>query len=147
MDTKTLFKKIGYLSVDHIAVATPNLNETLEMYLNIVGSSLLKGPAKNEKQKVYYAFVKLKEGFTLEILQPTDKSSPIQKKIQEGVATIHICYTVKNISLAIDTIVSQGGEIIVEPQKDESFNDRFMAFLFHPLIGVFELVGTPQICK
>lgn len=135
----SLFSKCGVMYVDHLAVTTADFEQTLDDYLYLDGSRLLKGPSVNPAQKVRYAFVQLRDGFTVEILAP-EADSPIARHVQQKGGPYHFCYAIADLSFSIAAAQQDGAKLIVEPTADVAFDGRRIAFLFHEAHGVFELV-------
>ncbi len=135
----SLLSACNVMYVDHLAVTTPVFEQTLADYLHLEGSRLLKGPAVNPVQKVRYAFVRLRDGLTVEVLAP-EADSPIAGHVQQKGGPYHFCHAVADLDLAIAAAQQQGAKLIVAPTADVAFDGRRVAFLFHAAHGVFELV-------
>ena len=147
MVKRTLINEMGVIGIDHVAVTTESFLETLQEYLALPRSKLLRGPGWNERQKVRYAFVKTAEGVTIEVLG-TSENSPIREHAERGGGAYHICYTVKDIDSAVRAINENGGRVVVEPIPDIAFDERLIAFAFHSNIGLFEVVDSlPHLLK
>lgn len=136
---KSFLASMDVLYVDHVAVTTPVFDQTLADYLGLPGARLLKGPALNPVQKVTYAFVVLREGFTIEVLGLAE-DSPIERHVKHGGGPYHFCYAVGDIEASIALAESGGAKLLVQPTEDVAFDGRRVAFLFHDAHGVFELV-------
>lgn len=142
-----LLMHCSVLYVDHLAVTTSVFSQTLNEYLSMTGSRLLKGPAINNTQKVEYAFVQLQGGITVEILGIMD-SSPILGHVLKGGGPNHICYAVADIEKSISKAINAGAKILCQPIPDVAFDGRRVAFLFCEQLGVFEfLEAFPIGCK
>ncbi|KGY07307.1 hypothetical protein NM06_17935 [Vibrio sinaloensis] len=136
-----MFSSIGVLAVDHYAVTTKDLISTLKDFLSIPQAKLLRGPGKNPAQNVNYAFVELNGMGVVEILSPLNETSPILNHINNGGGAYHLCYTVNDLDAAIQTASQKfGAKLVVEPRVDGAFDGRRVAFLAHPLHGLFELI-------
>lgn len=137
--SETLLNSIGVRYIDHLAVTTPVLEKTLQEYLSLPGSRMLRGPAINLTQKVKYAFVSLSEGIVIEILSP-EPNSPILGLVRNGGGPYHFCYAVENIQTAIEIAISHSAKLVLKPECDVAFDGRQIAFMFHEAHGIFELV-------
>lgn len=135
----SLLSACNVMYVDHLAVTTPFFEQTLDDYLYLEGSRLLKGPAVNQVQKVRYAFVQLRDGLTIEVLAP-EADSPIARHVQQKGGPYYFCYAVADLALSIAAAQCGGAKLIVAPTADVAFDGRKVAFLFHEAHGVFELV-------
>lgn len=141
MNKNALIHQMGVIGIDHIAVTTDNFIETLYEYLAIPGARLLKGPARNEQQKVNYAFTKMSEGTIVEVLGALTEDSPIMDHVKRGGGVYHFCYIVQDINWAVEAIKNNKGRIIVDPIPSIAFDERRIAFAFHHYLGLFELVA------
>ncbi|PMO91611.1 hypothetical protein BCS98_11835 [Vibrio breoganii] len=136
-----MFASLGVMHVDHYAVTTRDLTATLSDFLSIPGAKLLRGPGKNPAQKVNYAFVELNGAGTIEILAPLTPDSPILNHLQSGGGAYHLCYAVADLDNALAIAQRKfGAKVVVEPKRDGAFDGRRVAFLVHPVHGLFELL-------
>jgi methylmalonyl-CoA/ethylmalonyl-CoA epimerase len=142
----TLLQRCQVLYLDHTAVTTPDLQQTLREYLSLEGSKLLKGPGENVTQKVNFAFVELPNGSVVEILSPIKGTkSPILEHVKAGAGVYHFCYAVQSIEHAVQVAEKLGASILVSPIEDVAFSGRKVAFLFSKFLGLFEFVEAfPQ---
>ncbi|EOG5907622.1 VOC family protein [Vibrio vulnificus] len=137
----TMFSALGVLNVDHYAVTTRDIIATLKDFLSIPNSKLLRGPGVNPAQDVHYAFVELNGMGIVEILSPLNDDSPILGHLSNGGGAYHLCYAVKDLDNAIEVAQQEfGAKLIVMPKADGAFDGRRVAFLIHPLHGLFELL-------
>jgi len=136
-----MFSSLGVVSVDHYAVTTRDLITTLKDFLSIPNSKLLRGPGQNSAQNVNYAFVELNGMGVVEILSPLNNDSPIMNHINIGSGAYHLCYAVSDLDVAIQIAEQDfNSKLVVEPREDGAFDGRRVAFLVHPLHGLFELL-------
>ena len=136
----TFFIRCNILYVDHLAVTTLHIDQTLVDYLSMLGSRLIRGPAINPAQNVQYAFVQLANGLVVEILSPLE-GSPVNRHVaQQGGGPYHFCFAVANIEASIGAAEKMGAKLIIAPVSDIAFDGRKIAFLFHELHGMFEFV-------
>ncbi len=136
-----MFSDLGVLHVDHYAVTTNNLTATLNDYLSIPGSRLIRGPGENPAQGVEYAFVELNGMGMVEILTPLDENSPILRHLGAGGGAYHLCFTVRNLDNALAVAKQQyNAKVIVRPRADGAFDSRRVAFVVDQHHGLFELL-------
>ena len=127
---QSLLSLMEVLYVDHVAVTTPDFDQTLADYLGLAGSRLIKGPAMNPVQKVNYAFVMLRDGITIEVLGLSE-DSPIERHVRQGGGPYHFCYAVSSMGESIAKAESAGARLLSQPVADIAFDGRNVAFLFH----------------
>ncbi|NLC50927.1 MAG: methylmalonyl-CoA epimerase, partial [Firmicutes bacterium] len=82
--------------IDHLGIVYKDLEAALETYRSVLGLEV-KGIEVVEDQKVKVAFLPIGET-NLELLEPTDESSPIAKYIEnKGEGIHHIAFRVDNV--------------------------------------------------
>lgn len=139
--TTPVLESLDIQYIDHLAITTNDLPGTLEAYMRLPGTRLVRGPGDNPTQGVQYAFIRLADGWRLEILAPLPEvRSPISTHLAGGGGPYHFCYAVKAIEDSISAAVGHGAKLVVEPVEDIAFDGRRVAFLYHALTGLFELV-------
>lgn len=103
--------------IDHLGIAVPNLEEGIELYKSM-GFEYC-GREVVEEQKVETAFFKVGESM-IELLAPTDPSSPIARFIQKnggkgGIA--HIAVNVPDLKSKLESLKKAGLQLIDETPK------------------------------
>jgi len=104
------------LSVDHLGVATRDINESLKFYTDILGLKLI-GTEDVAEQKVRTAFLPIGET-EIEILESTDPDGPIAKYIDKnGEGIQHMALRVDDIEVALAELKSKGVRLIDEAPR------------------------------
>lgn len=102
--------------LDHIGVAVKDLVTGKGFY-----EALGMGPMTTEvvpSEKVKVGFFELANGSRIELLEPTDETSPIAKFLEKrGPGIHHICLRVENIRAVLQTLKAQGVQLINEEPK------------------------------
>lgn len=119
-----------FTKVDHVAIAVPNLDEGIKLYKSLLG----KDPEHIEivaDQKVRAAFFGVGET-NLELLFPTDSSSPIAKYLEKNPkgGLHHLCLSVSNLDNHLELLKKQGVILIDEKPRIGAHGKR-IAFI-HP---------------
>ena len=113
------------LPVDHVAVATPDLAQAIQLYEGITGarsSTVEELPA----QGVRVAFVG-----DLELLEPLTPDSTVARFIEKnGPGLHHIAYRTEDIQTELDRLAAQGFELIDQTPRPGA-GGHLVAFL-HP---------------
>ena len=116
--------------LDHIAVATKDLEETVKIYQKMG----LKFSTQREvvpEQKVKTAFAAIDDNAHLELLEPTDKSSAIQKFIdKKGPGIHHLCFRVSDVTVKQAELEQEGFQFIY-PEPVRGANNCLVNFI-HP---------------
>lgn len=105
-----------FTQIDHLAVAVRDLNKSLALYTN---SYRLECTAVEtiEDLKTKIAFIPVGE-VLLELLQPTEPASDIDKFIMEkGEAFHHIAYRVEDLEACVSELKKVGLRLMMEPRK------------------------------
>jgi hypothetical protein len=90
-------------------------------------------------QKVRVAFVQIGD-VCVELIEPASADSPVSANLAKGVKLLHLCYEAKDISQALKLAEASGMKVIQEPIPAEAFARRKIAWVYHPLLGLFELL-------
>ncbi|MGI6096538.1 MAG: methylmalonyl-CoA epimerase [Dethiobacteria bacterium] len=102
--------------IDHLGIVYKDLEAALETYRSVLGLEV-KGIEVVEDQKVKVAFLPIGET-NLELLEPTDESSPIAKYIEnKGEGIHHIAFRVDNVDEALKELKEKGVRLIDEKPR------------------------------
>jgi len=116
-------------SFHHVGLAVSSLAETkLEIQ-----------PVIDPIQKVKIAFAEL-DGCRIELLEPIGDNSPILNSVKKGVKLLHICFEVDDLLLAMENARGNGFMVIASPVPAVVFKNRRIAWVFHSVWGVIELL-------
>jgi len=98
--------------LDHIALATKDLEKAIEVWENLGLTS--EGDIEEIKdQQVRTAFFPINEEAMLELVSPIEKSGPIQKFIEKkGEGIHHICFKVDDIKAKSDELKEKGFQLL-----------------------------------
>ena len=115
--------------LDHIGIAVSNLDEALAVYRDVIGLKLEKIEAIAD-QKVKVA-VLLAGETKIELLEPTDKTSPVAGFLEKrGEGIHHIALKVDGIEQKLQELKAKGVFVIDEKPRTGVGNKK-IAFL-HP---------------
>ena len=123
-------REFKILKIDHVAIAVNNLKESKNIF-DLLGMSLTQEEfIPNEKVNV----LKIKtedKNHTLELLEPSDDSSVINKFInKKGQGIHHIALEVDDIYSALDFLKSKSVKLVYDdPQKGA---DNSLITFIHP---------------
>jgi methylmalonyl-CoA/ethylmalonyl-CoA epimerase len=120
-------------AVNHIGIAVRDIDAHRDYYTRILGARY-EGEETVTDQKVRVAFYSIgpeSHPVRLELLEPTDPSSPVAKFIEKrGEGMHHIAYTVGGIQERLDELKREGVRLIDETPRGGAHNTQ-IAFL-HP---------------
>ena len=96
--------------LDHIGIAVESIDSGLAIY-QALGVEV-GGIEEVEDQKVRVAFLSVGDS-RIELLEPTDESSPIARHLQRrGAGLHHICFRVQDIRAAMAQLSAEGYRLL-----------------------------------
>ncbi len=113
----------------HLAIAVENLEGAAGFYRNVLGVSL-SGVEVIASQKTKAAFFEL-NGCSIELVQPTEASSPLTRFLEtRGPGIHHVCFEVDDIEAEVKRLVGRGVKMVDEEPRPGAHGSR-VAFI-HP---------------
>ena len=117
------------MRLDHIGIAVNSIEKALKTYQSGLGLSL-SDIATIEHQKVRVAVMPLGES-SIELLEPTDSTSPIRKFLDKrGEGIHHLCFKVSSLAEKLKELKATGLQIL-DSIPCRGLENRKIAFL-HP---------------
>lgn len=117
------------IRIEHIGIAVNNLQESVEMYEQLLNTPCYKTETVAREQ-VATAFFKVGES-KIELLEATSPDSPIAKYIaKKGPGMHHIAYEVENIHAEMKRLEALGFELL-SPEPKRGADNKLVCFL-HP---------------
>jgi len=115
--------------LDHVGIAVPNLAEALEHWRPLVGGPDFP-PELVPSNRVRVAFLHV-GGTHVELLEPSDDSSPIAKFLaSRGPGIHHLAFRVPSVDRALEEVRARGGRT-VDPSGRPGARGRRVGFA-HP---------------
>lgn len=141
--------KLGRMN--HIGVATPDLDASIAFYRDVMGADDITEPFVLESQKVRVCFVNTPgeegtAGTQVELLEPTDPHSAVGKWLEKNPlgGQHHVCFEVPDIDAAKAELEAEGKRVLGEPRIGAHGT---LIFFLHPkdMGGVLtEIMETPK---
>lgn len=118
-------------SLNHIAIAVPDLEVAAESYRTRLGCTVSK-PHALPDHGVRVVFVEL-ENTKIELLEPLGADSPIASFLERNPkgGQHHMCFTVKDIKAAARHLIQSGARILGDGQPKIGAHGKPVLFL-HP---------------
>jgi methylmalonyl-CoA/ethylmalonyl-CoA epimerase len=135
---------INAKAVNHIGIAVESIDRHRRFYESCLGA-MFEASEEVPSQKVRVAFFKLGD-VRLELLEPTDPSSPIAAFLaKRGEGLHHVAFTVSDINLRLAELKSAGIRLIDEQPRPGAHGTR-IAFV-HPksAAGVLTEMCEPHV--
>ena len=117
--------------LNHIAIATPSLDDATKTYKNILGVKI-SDPVDQIDHGVKVVFIEL-PNTKIELLEPLGENSPIENfldKNKKG-GVHHICFEVEDIDSAIMNLKRDGASILGDGKAKIGAHGKPVIFL-HP---------------
>ena len=107
--------KLGRLN--HVGVATPSIEQSLEIYARMFGAEPHGAPFDLPAQGVRVCFVDAPNS-QIELIEPLGRDSPIAKFLEKNPAggQHHVCFEVPDIEAAAAEMTAKGAKVLGEPR-------------------------------
>ena len=116
--------------LNHVGVATPSIDRSLETYRHLFGAEPHGEPFDLPEQGVRVCFVDTPNS-QIELIEPLGEASPIAKFLEKNPqgGQHHICFEVPDIDVAKAELSNKGVRILGEPRKGAHGT---LVFFLHP---------------
>lgn len=145
--------KATKIRLNHIGLVSQNMAEFVKIF-RLLGLDEVTHPETDPLQKVSASFITADGEVHIEILEPTDDSSPITHFLKKrGAGLHHLCFEVDDIKEIADKLVKEGFQMVCPPVDcaayDRSFKRRCrqptkIAFLLLPNKILIEFLQRGQ---
>ena len=117
--------------LNHIAIATPKLDEAVNTYKNMLGVKI-SSPIDQIDHGVKVVFIEL-PNTKIELLEPLGEKSPIEKFLEKNKkgGIHHICFEVEDINSAILSLERDGATVLGDGKAKIGAHGNPVIFL-HP---------------
>lgn len=124
----------------HLGIATFNLERAIQVY-NDIGYQIISKKIFVPTQKVNVCFMSKANHPLLELIEPTEITSPISNILKKNSpGPYHICYSTGDISKTIIKLCKMRFHLLDSPTKSSAFNNNLICFLYNKDIGLLEIV-------
>ena len=115
--------------LNHIAIATPNLDEATKTYANILGVKI-SVPLDQFDHGVRVVFIEL-PNTKIELLEPLGENSPVEKFLEKNKkgGIHHICFEVEDIDHAILRLEKDGATVLGDGKAKIGAHGKPVIFL------------------
>ncbi len=119
-------------SLYHIAIAVKDLAQSEKLYETVMGLKVThREEVASQGVKASMLQPSSGEGTAIELLEPTDKDSPVWKFLEKrGEGIHHICFFVDDIEKSLKELKERGVRLIDETPREGAYNSK-VAFI-HP---------------
>ncbi len=132
--------------LNHIAIATPNLDEATKTYANILGVKI-SAPLDQFDHGVRVVFIDL-PNTKIELLEPLGENSPVEKFLEKNKkgGIHHICFEVEDIDHAILRLEKDGATVLGDGKAKIGAHGKPVIFL-HPKDFNGTLIELEEVSK
>ncbi|MCD7034077.1 VOC family protein [Metabacillus sp. GX 13764] len=115
------------MKLDHTGIAVRRLEEAIEIYTKILGGRLTERYTSDKPGvETHIAVIEL-ENQVIELLEPTSKTSPIDRFIrQKGKGVHHLAYEVEDLEAAIQKYEAEGITFLKDTYRTNPFGRRLI---------------------
>ena len=117
--------------LNHIAIATPNLDKAIRTYKGILGVKI-SAPLDQIEHGVKVVFIEI-PNTKIELLEPLGENSPIENFLEKNKkgGIHHICFEVEDIDSAILRLKKEGATVLGDGKAKIGAHGKPVIFL-HP---------------
>ena len=117
--------------LNHIAIATPNLDKAIRTYKDILGVKI-SAPLDQKEHGVKVVFIEI-PNTKIELLEPLGENSPIENFLEKNKkgGIHHICFEVEDIDSAILHLKKEGATVLGDGKAKIGAHGKPVIFL-HP---------------
>lgn len=127
------------MRIHHVGYLTKKLENSRKRFYAL-GFTDEKSAMYDEIRDINISFLR-NGAYRVELIEPASKASPMYELLKRYTNTpYHFCYEVEDIDLKIKELAGAGYHILHAPEKAPCIDDKMVAFLYHPEIGIIELV-------
>lgn len=131
--------------LNHVGVATPSIEKSVEIYVNLLGATKVHEPFDLPPQGVRVCFVDTPNS-QIELIEPLGENSPITKFLEKNPVggQHHVCFEVPDIHAAKAELEGKGARVLGEPRIGAHGT---LVFFVHPKdMGgtLVEIMETPK---
>ena len=124
--------------LDHTGFAVRDMSRASALFRDVFGADVSEVVA-DPVQNVRIAFARWPGG-CVELVAPLEVPGPIDRALAAGGGTYHLCFETDAMEADIEQFRSQGFIPVSEPRPAVAFDGRRVAFLFHGVARLVELV-------
>ena len=123
-----------------LGMATWDLDETLSAMERVGGCEVLSEPVTDSRQSAKLRIVRW-NGVPIEIIAGEGDRNPVEGFLKKGLSVYHICFRTDDLAGARNHFAALGWLEVSGSKPAELFDGKNVLFLFHPRIGIVELLG------
>lgn len=130
---------MDHLKIHHIGYLVKHIDKAASAFERL-GYAAASETILDNYRKVHIRFME-KDGYRIELVSPADNSSVVSglmKKYKNS--PYHLCYETPDLDASLASLTSGGFASIDTPAPAPALQDRRVAFLMNPFLGMIELL-------
>ena len=131
------------LCFHHVGLLVESIDDSIINYSKLFGEFNVSKITRINSQKVRVCFIKIASSHFIELVEPTEKDSPVYNLLKKRISYYHIGYKVANIDLAVSILEGLNFKK-QEYFYSEAFEGRRCMFLFSPDTHLIELIEEKE---
>jgi methylmalonyl-CoA/ethylmalonyl-CoA epimerase len=130
------------LSLDHVGYAVRSISEALDEFVKPLLAPQQVGEIIDDTiQNVRIAFVTLKDGGRLELIEPLGEQGPLNQLLKDKRGGLyHVCYRTSAIEETVARFQERGCIVVTAPVPARAFGGKRVAFVYTPARDLIEFV-------
>ena len=125
--------------MDHFGIVTNDIEESKKAYAAIGFSA--SETVIEDIQQVKICFLTNKDGVVLELVEPLNEQSSVNKMLEKsGVTPYHTCYEVEDMDEGYSYLLKNGFVPLFIPGESPAMNNRRICYFYNKKTGFIELV-------
>jgi len=130
--------------IDHIGIVVRSIEKGIEQWEKHFGYQQMTEIVENTRQKVNVVFMSKKNSLTINLIAPTDKSSPVFEVARKGAGLHHLCFKCDDMNTEIERLSSEKLRLLTPPEPGEAFENENIAFFSGKQGLNIELIDTDK---
>ena len=132
------------IDLHHVGYVVADMERSIRAFTR-EGATVLIEPTEDPIQKVICALVGIDGEVPIELVAPIDpEDSPVTSRLRRGGGMDHLCYSVDDVTAALEYEEERGAMIVCEPVPAVTFN-RIIGFAHRRSGLLIEYMGTTPI--
>lgn len=128
------------MKIDHFGIVVKDIKKSAKLYQKTFNLKRQTEVILDQTQRVYVQFFETENKQRIELIQPTNKTSPSYHALLKGGGANHICFITLDIKKELIILKREKAIIVCPPIRGTGHNGKLIAFAVHPLLGLIELV-------
>jgi len=133
------------LELDHVGVVVKSIEESREIYCNLLGFIVDSEVINVTSQKILCQYlIHTCTNIRVQLIEPIGENSPSYGALLKGGGPNHLCFSVDDLDHKLQEAKDAKCLIVTPPFRGEGVDNRRAAFIYSPKLGLTELVEAKR---